>query len=291
MFNITETTKFQIKKAALLSSLFLALFSLGFYVVNIVELKSVVKTTVKPVIPVDTVMSDELKKRINDDGIDVAEFQKWAKDNKLSGKNVYDGDADADGLANYLEFMHGTDPNKADTDGDTFTDKQEIANGYDPAAPGDAKPLVFVKIEKIGVDVPMIWSQSEDQQQALEDLKNGLSHFPKSAAPGEKGNTIISGHSSNYVWAKGDFNYVFKQLNNLEKGDIVNIKTIQKNGKIIYFKYVIGEKFVTTPDDERIFVETENPTLTLSTCWPLGTNLKRLIVKGELVKTSLNIKF
>jgi len=131
----------------------------------------------------------------------------------------------------------------------------------------------------------MIWSQSEDAKQSLKDLESGLSHFPKSAAPGEKGNVIISGHSSNYVWAKGDFNYIFKNLNDLEVGDIVNIKTIQQNGKTIFYKYKISEKFVTVPDDEKIFANPDAPVLTLSTCWPLGTNFKRLIVKAELIKS------
>ena len=131
----------------------------------------------------------------------------------------------------------------------------------------------------------MVWSQSEDDKKTLKDLESGLSHFPKSAAPGEVGNMIISGHSSNYVWAKGDYNYIFKNLNNLETGDVVNFKVVQANGKIIFYKYQINDKFMTTPDDDRIFADSTSPTLTLSTCWPLGTNFKRLIVKAELVRS------
>jgi len=118
----------------------------------------------------------------------------------------------------------------------------------------------------------------------LRDLESGAAHYAKTAAPGQIGNMIISGHSSNYIWAKGDYNYIFKNLNNLEVGDKVVFRTVQKNGKVITYNYTITEKFVTSPDDEKIFAETKNPTLTLSTCWPLGTNFKRLIVKGELVK-------
>lgn len=285
MFNISEKTKFQLKKVAAISILFLALFALGFYAVNLLELSPVVKTTQKPVPVIDLQKDENLINRTNADGINLADFAAWAKANNIVSKDVYDADTDSDGLLNYQEYIHGTNPNDADTDGDKFSDKQEIVNGYDPDAPGDAKPLVFVKIEKIAVDAPMIWSQSEDAKNSLKDLESGLSHFPKSAAPGENGNTIISGHSSNYVWAKGDFNYIFKNLNNLEVGDVVNIKTIQQNGKIIFYKYKINEKFVAAPDDEKIFAATETPVLTLSTCWPLGTNFKRLIVKAELIKS------
>lgn len=284
MFVISEKSKLQLKKAGILVGLFLALFFVGFYGINLLDFRSLTNKAQQVNLSEETKLKEELAKKTAADGIDTADFQEWAKKNKLSGAAVYDGDPDGDGLANNLEYLHGTDPKNADTDGDKFSDKQEITNGYDPDAPGDAKPEVFVKIEKIAVDVPMIWTQSENEKISLKDLESGLSHFPKSAAPGENGNAIISGHSSNFVWAKGDYNYIFKNLNNLEKGDIVNIKTIQKNGKVFVYKYQINDKFVTTADDEKIFLETENPSLTLSTCWPLGTNLKRLIVKADLVR-------
>lgn len=275
--------KFQLKKAMVLVGLFLALFFAGFYVVNVLN----IKPTAKPIIQFrsnqNIAISEELKKRIGDDGVNLAQFEDWAKINGIEVKD-YDGDADGDGLPNFLEYIHGTDPKNKDTDGDKYSDKQEIINGFDPDAPGEAKPLVVVEIEKLKVNAPMIWTQSEAEKDSLKDLESGLSHFPKSAAPGENGSVIISGHSSNYIWAKGDYNYIFKDLNNLENGDVVKFKIVQKNGRIINYKYKVSDKFITTPDDEKIFQTTTKPTLTLSTCWPLGTNFKRLIVKADLVK-------
>lgn len=282
MLNISDKAKFELKKAGLLASLFLALFFLGFYVVNLLDIKSVTKQ----ILPVSEEIgaTDALKSQTAVDGINIDDFKDWAKANNLKGADVYNADPDGDGLPNYSEFMHGTDPNKTDTDGDGFSDKQEITNGYDPDAPGDAKPAVYVKIAKIGVDAPMVWSQSEVEKNMLADLEKGLSHFAKTSAPGENGNAIISGHSSNYVWAKGDYNYVFKNLSNLAKGDTVIVKTVQRNGKIITYKYQVTDNFISAPDDERIFANTDGPTLTLSTCWPVGTSLKRTIIKADLVK-------
>ena len=116
------------------------------------------------------------------------------------------------------------------------------------------------------------------------DLESGLAHFMKTAAPGQNGNLIVSGHSSNFVWAKGGYNHIFEKLNDLQVGDLVTIQTVQKNGRMFEYQYKITDKFVTTANDQKIFENTPNPTLTLSTCWPLGTNLKRLIVKAEIVK-------
>lgn len=218
-------------------------------------------------------------------GITLADYNAWASQNGLSGANAkLNADPDGDGLPNYLEYIHGTDPNKADTDGDGFNDKREITNGYDPAAPGDARPAVEVSIAKINVTAPMVWSKSENEKDQLADLASGVAHFPQTASPGQNGNSIISGHSSNYIWAKGNFNYIFKNLNNLMPGDVVDVKTTQQNGKIITFHYKISEKFTTVSNDARIFEDSGSPVLTLSTCWPLGTNLRRLIVKGDLVQ-------
>lgn len=41
-------------------------------------------------------------------------------------------DTDKDGLRDELELQLGTDPNNPDTDGDGYTDGEEVANGYNP---------------------------------------------------------------------------------------------------------------------------------------------------------------
>ncbi|MDO8241195.1 MAG: sortase [Candidatus Moranbacteria bacterium] len=272
------------KRAALIASLSLAVFMGAFYLVNLDFSFLTGKTTQITGSIQKTQTDDELQKRIGSTEVGSIGFVDWARANNLTGANIYDADADGDGLANYLEYTHGTDPNNVDTDKDGFSDKQEIANGYDPDAPGDSKPMVNIQIEKIGVEAPMVWSLSNDEKNMLSELENGVSHFFKTAAPGQNGNAVISGHSSNYIWAKGNFNHIFKNLNDLEQGDTIIVRSMQKNGKIIVNRYAVGDKFVTVPDDERIFAETQNSSLTLSTCWPLGTNFKRLIVKAELMK-------
>ena len=53
------------------------------------------------------------------------------------GTNSGDPDSDQDGLTDREEAkVYGTDPLKADTDGDGYPDGQEVKNGFNPKGPG-----------------------------------------------------------------------------------------------------------------------------------------------------------
>ena len=193
-------------------------------------------------------------------------------------------DPDKDGLPNYKEYEHMTSPLNPDTDRDGFEDLQEIKNAYDPSEAGTARPEVELVIEKLHIEVPIVLSESEIETDMLEDLKNGVSRYPDTAAPGQAGNLLVSGHSSNFAWVQGKYNYVFKNLNNLENGDKITVKTTQANGKSFEYTYIVYGKEVLKPDNPVIFEEPEKPIVTLVTCWPLGTNWNRLVVKGKMEK-------
>jgi LPXTG-site transpeptidase (sortase) family protein len=280
ILKISEKTRKFTKKVAIFCSLFVAIFFILFYGVNFIDFGSP-QSNQNLALPTD--ISSQLQKRLGSTNISMETYADWAKRYGLSaGNDGLDADPDNDGLPNYQEYVYGTNPLKADTDGDGFSDKQEIINGYDPDAPGDARPLVEISISKLNVAAPMVWSKSTNDQEMLDDLSNGVAHYFATASPGQNGNMIISGHSSNYVWAKGDYNHIFKDLNNLVVGDVIKIRTTEQNGRTITYSYKVSDKFVTTADDQKVFANTPNPTLTLSTCWPIGTSLKRLIIKAQL---------
>lgn len=285
MKKILQKINLNLKKVVLFASLFLAVFFGLFYLVNF-DFSPNRNYSPEADIALNPDLNEEFKKRMGSTTFSLESYADWAKRYNLNkSNNSLDSDPDGENLPNYLEYVYGTNPVNADTDGDKYTDKQEIAKGYDPDdLTGNSKITVLVRIDKIGIEAPMIWSKSENEKEMLADLENGVSHFSDTATPGQIGNAVISGHSSNYVWAKGDYNHIFKDLNNLEKGDVINIKTIQKNGRVIVYKYAVIGKYIDAPDDERIFENTDNSMVTLSTCWPLGTNLKRLVLKATMVK-------
>ncbi len=202
---------------------------------------------------------------------------------KLDDEDKNEDDFDNDGLSNDLEKAHGTDLNKADTDGDGYDDLAEIENGYDPVVPGEARPTVEIKIKKIGVDAPVILANDGSEEALQKDLEEGVVHYPKTAMPGQRGNTYIAGHSSNYSWSTGSYNYIFKNLNGLSVGDKITLKVTQKNGKTFNYEYEVSEALEVNADDPRIFSNTQSQMLTLTTCWPLGMNNRRLMIKAYLI--------
>ncbi|MEI7690627.1 MAG: sortase [bacterium] len=148
-----------------------------------------------------------------------------------------------------------------------------------PLDPGEVVPSgSYLVIPKIGINVPIIYSNSLDEKSVQNDLQSGVAHYSTTANPGEPGNGFITGHSSNYWWNPGKFNYVFANLDRVGVGDQV----------IIYYQgnkfvYQATEKKVVNPSDLSVLQQGETPTLTLMTCTPPGTSWQRLIIKFDQI--------
>ena len=148
-----------------------------------------------------------------------------------------------------------------------------------PLEPGEVMPVgSFLVIPKIGVNVPIVFAQSIDETSVQDGLQNGVVHYVNTANPGEEGNSFITGHSSNYWWNKGSYNYIFANLGRLAIGDQAKI---YYNGN--KYLYQVTEVKVVPPSDVSVLDQTTMPTLTLMTCTPPGTSWQRLIIKLDQV--------
>ncbi len=141
----------------------------------------------------------------------------------------------------------------------------------------DASPKIT--IPKIGVYAPVVYdmnSVNEDDVQGT--LQNGVLHFGNSPLPGQPGNAVFVGHSSNLPWAVGDYKFVFMLLDKLEAGDNIYL---DYNGT--RYTYEVMDKKVVKPNDVSVLEGSLYPKATFITCTPLGTNTNRLVVSARQV--------
>lgn len=129
-------------------------------------------------------------------------------------------------------------------------------------------PIVRVSSENL---IKRNWNGLErDMQKALQD---GVVHYPGTALPGQEGNVVVTGHSSYFPWDPGRFKDVFALLHDVVVGDQIVVFYEQKK-----YIYEISSIKVVLPKDVDVLKPTANNQLTLITCTPVGTNLKRLVV-------------
>jgi len=136
-------------------------------------------------------------------------------------------------------------------------------------------PKFSVVIPKIAANAKILANvDPADEKVYLDALKEGVAHAQGTAFPGEGGHIFLFAHSTDYFWNVGSYNAVFYLLGKLEKGDEVNI--FYKGQRFVY--RVIGKKVVDPKEVEYLTRKSNKEFLTLQTCWPPGTTLKRLLV-------------
>ncbi|MFA4998832.1 MAG: sortase [Candidatus Paceibacterota bacterium] len=135
-----------------------------------------------------------------------------------------------------------------------------------------------IEIPKIEITAPLVFIDTDEKNAFNEALKNGVVHYYKSPLPGEKGNTVILGHSAPSGWPKRYYEWVFSRLNELEAGD--DIFVYYKNRE---YQYKVTSKYFLKPGEEVPNSDLTNSEyiLSLISCWPPGQNIKRIIIQGQ----------
>lgn len=137
-------------------------------------------------------------------------------------------------------------------------------------------------IPKINLDVPVIYDvKGYNESQIQEGLERGVVHYGTTALPGEKGNNVIVGHSSNNYFNSGEYKFAFVLLFRLEKDD-----TFILHHKGQRYIYKVFNKQVIDPNDFSLVQPTDRPITTLITCTPPGTSWKRLVIQAEQISPS-----
>lgn len=155
----------------------------------------------------------------------------------------------------------------------------------DPKTELSVGPEPRLILPKINVDVPVVWDTKPDNDSQMEAMEKGVAWFGIPGAnskPGQVGNTVLSGHSSNDWLDNGQYKFIFARLEQMKKND-----TIYINYQGTRYTYVVTRTETVKPTDvQALIYDTDKPMLTLITCTPLGTALNRFLVTAEQVSPS-----
>ena len=151
----------------------------------------------------------------------------------------------------------------------------------DASAIGGAPEII---IPKINVQIPVVYDVNSIAEDSIQKgLENGVVYYADSAKPGQNGNGVIVGHSSNNIFNKGKYKFAFVLLSRLENGDTFYL---QRDGK--RYTYQVYLKEIVAPTNVSVLGPRDKPaTVSLITCDPPGTSLKRLVVVAEQISPSL----
>lgn len=146
-------------------------------------------------------------------------------------------------------------------------------------------PGYRIIIPRLGTNVPIKpvtennlfkqnWFGLEKDIQAA--LLDGVVHYPGTPTPNKSGNVVLTGHSSYYPWNPGRYKDVFAVLHNINIGDEIVMFHKQKK-----YSYTVTQIEKIYPEDVKVLGDAGDDRLTLITCTPIGTNIKRLIVTAK----------
>ena len=129
--------------------------------------------------------------------------------------------------------------------------------------PGPGQPT-RIQIPAINVDAQIVPGDAWDQ------LKKGVGHHIGSANPGERGNLVLSAHND-------VFGEIFRHLDQLQPGDEIIVYSGSQR-----YRYTVSEWRLVAPTQVDVMATTNEPAVTLVSCYPYLIDNQRIVVFGQL---------
>ena len=157
-------------------------------------------------------------------------------------------------------------------------DFTKASNWFPTAAKGKLKTSKVIhyrlSIPKLKIDQALV-------EIGGDDLDKSLIHYSGTALPGEYGNVVIFGHSVLPIFYEPkNYRTIFSLLATLEKGDEIYL---DYDG--VQYKYVVDNYSEVRPEEIEVLEQRfDRRSMTLITCVPPGTYLRRGVIQAYLVK-------
>ncbi len=170
--------------------------------------------------------------------------------------------------------------NSAANKGTSVTDYTN-ANIWFPTNP---QKKIVTPINSYMVSIPTLKIKNATTIIAGDDLNKSLIHYGGTALPGSYGNAVIFGHSTlPQFFNPTNYRTIFSTLPTIKIGDKVYV-----NYDSVVYTYIIYDMQVVDPNDLTALEQRfDDSYITLVTCVPPGTYLKRLLVRGRLERPAI----
>ena len=123
---------------------------------------------------------------------------------------------------------------------------------------------IRIQIPAIHVDAPVV------QGDGWEQLKKGVGQHVGTPDPGDAGNIILSAHND-------IFGEIFRDLDQLQPGDEIILFTSQRT-----YTYIIEQNQIVEPTQVEVMSPTQEPVVTLISCYPYLIDNQRIVVSASL---------
>lgn len=134
-------------------------------------------------------------------------------------------------------------------------------------------------VEFYNISIPSLKIKNAKVSTIDYDLEKHLIQYAGTSIPGEKGTSVIFGHSTlPQFFNPENYKAIFATLHTIQEGDQI---TATVND--ITYTYTVFSKTITSAEDTDMFSQAfDNSYITIVTCTPPGTVWKRLVVKARL---------
>jgi len=173
--------------------------------------------------------------------------------------------------------------NEEDQGGSLFSvsgASENLAHIQNWLPPGSSKSFSN-RVDYYSLSIPSLEIFNAVVRVGGEDLSSSLIHYGGTAYPGDFGNAVIFGHSIlPQFFNPANYMTIFALLPTLKYGDEIII-----NFDGVRYCYHIEEMVEVKPDDLSILEQRfDDSYISLVTCVPPGTYLRRLVVRARLVR-------
>ena len=164
----------------------------------------------------------------------------------------------------------------------------EIVKEDDDITKDISKDTQVIQLDNdFGIYIPKIKANARvianvnpnDEDEYINALYKGVAHAKGTSTPDRQGNVFLFAHSAVNFYEQRKFNIYFYLLGELEKNDPIYLSY---KGNI--YEYSVLETKVVNPNQIQYLKEYKNEdTLTVMTCWPAGSDFRRMIVTATRV--------